>query len=79
MKETKIKKVDFESLIGCTTYIDKTNGYLIIDSKSTVLSIANNDVCAVGMFIKVGEHGGLLVQYGHGTICLYNKKYTKII
>ena len=81
--ETTIKKEVFESLIGCTTYIDKTDGYLIIDSKSTVLTIANNSankaVCVVGMLVGVRKHGGLLVQYGQVTICLYNKKYTKII
>ena len=77
------KKEVFESLIGCTTYIDKTNGYLIIDSKSFLLRIArndvNNDVCAVGMLVEVGERGRLFVRYGYGTICLYDREHTKII
>jgi len=76
---TRYTKKDFAPLFGCTTYIDRTNGYLIIDSKSHIKDIYNrSDVYAIGMFIGIGKGSKLFVQYGQ-TVSCYDKKYTRII
>lgn len=80
MKKTLEKK--FNPLIGCPTYINLKNGYLIIDSKAKVIQMS--DSTGVGMFVGLNPIGPkgyeLMVSYNRGFVsAVYQSKFCKII
>ena len=81
MKKLKLSKLEkkFNPLIGCPTYIDLKNGYLIIDSKAKVLKI--NKSTGVGMFVGLFlSIGNIIISFisiiiGSVTVVLYHYNY----
>jgi len=82
-EETRTVKDEFAHLIGCTTHVDKVNGYLVIDSKSRVLNNRHDydkyAVYDIGKVVGMMGTDRLIVSYGKNTDCVYHKKYTKVI